>query len=258
MRSEARFGRRAVVLAGAGLLAAGARASLATPSRQTVRGDCMDEPGIEFMAEYLLGLPVVSPADLTPRADWLLYLSPDPQSPLTFLHPPGWQAATLWADQVGPDAEPAWGGQRSLAPALTSHRLVAADGSAVFEAVFGTLFGALLSPLELASIARASLLGAGMPTEPVCDYENRATPPLGWFEGLRAGQSGELTMTSHGWITQNPSAFVPSTIVGWYGMAGPREAYIPLLRGAWLPILQQLSGGGGSTPTPTPTPGWGG
>ena len=248
-----RCSRRAAIAAVPATQAAGRRAAAGTPhgEQPTYTGDCRDDPGMDLLGRFDLGEPVLPMPALLPPPDWRI--SSNPRTGLTFLYPPDWLAGTLWAESLDASGTPAWTATQPFIPALTSHRIMSADGSALFEAVIGTLPNLLLAPLEAAAIAELGILGAGE-TAAICAFESRDSLTPGWLRGVRAGGRGQITFASQGYALPNASALVPGTIVTWYAMAGPSGLFEALMRQVFLRILFQFMGGG-DEPTPTPE-GW--
>ena len=219
------------------------------PPGPIVTGDCRTEPGVTLIAEFDLGLPVMPIPDLLPPLDWARYFNP--QIGLTFLYPGTWSAQTLWAEQLSPQGAPLWTTQQPFVPALTTARIVSPDGDAAFEAAVGTLYGALLSPLQAATVAELGMAGEGSRLTPICDYENRNPLAPSWF---RAAYADDSVLVSEGYALPSPSAFTPNTVVTYYAMIGPRAEFEVLMREVYLRILFQFLPGGGEEPTPTPVP----
>jgi hypothetical protein len=250
-RVAGRLNRRSVVLAALALPLALHRNDVRGQFGQqpAVTGDCRIEPGVELLAEFNLGMPVVEIPDLLPPLDWVRY--DNPQIGLTFLYPNTWTAQTLWAEQFSPEGAPRWTGRQPLLPELTTNRIFSPDGTASFEAAVGTLHGALLSPLQAANVADLGVAAASSRLEPFCDYEDRKPLSPAWF---RASHIDGSVLVSEGFAIPNPSAMLPSTIVVYYAMTGPRETFESLVREVYLRILFQFMPSGGDQPTPTPEP----
>lgn len=215
-----------------------------------ITGDCRSEPGVELLAEWNLGYPVVSPIELVPPMDWVRFYHPT--LPVTFLYPPDWTPLALWTDSFTQTGAPIWSDQPIALPQLTSERIVSPDGDAAFELVSGTVAGMALTPAQAASIAEQGLLGDQAQPTPLCTFED-ANPLLpSWFHGLYVDGS---VMVSEGWPLPQSGLFGESTILNYYTMAGPQADFEGLMRTVFMPILAQLSGGGGeSNPTPTVSP----
>lgn len=215
-----------------------------------VGGDCRVEPGVELLAEWNLGYPVVSPVELTPPLDWVRFIHPT--LPVTFLYPPDWIPVALWADAFSSSGAPIWSDQPVGLPQLTSERIVSPAGDAAFELVSGTINGVRLTPGQAAFIAEQGLLGENAEVTPLCTFEDANPLFPSWFHGMR--YQGSVLVTE-GWPLPQSGLFGESTILNYYSMVGPQARFEELMRTVFMPILAQLSGGGGeSNPTPTVSP----
>lgn len=248
--------RRTAVAAIAGLWRS-ARCSAsagAEPGAQpTLTGDCLQSAGVDLLGRFDLGEAVVPLEALLTPMDWQFYSHP--QTGLTFRYPPDWIAATLQADRFTPAGAPIWTTNPSLAPALTTHRVMSADGSALFEAGIGTIHDAILAPLQAATMAELGIVGDGAALADICAFEDRNPLQPSWLRAAWAGNQGQVTIASQGYALANPGSLTPNTIVTWYAMAGPTGLFEPLMREVFLRILVQFLPGGGDQPTPTPE-GW--
>ena len=248
--ASGRLTRRSFALAALALPFALRRDAFGQLARQPVTtGHCRLEPGVELLAEFNLGMPVVEIPDLLPPLDWVRY--DNPQIGLTFLYPGSWMAQTLWAEQFSPAGAPRWTEQRPFIPELTTNRIFSPDGAASFEAAVGTLHGVLLSPPQAANVADLGVAADASRLAPLCDYEDPNPLSPAWF---RASRVDGNVLVSEGYAIPNPSALTPSTIVVYYAMTGPRDAFAALVREVYLRILFQFMPGLGGEPTPTPEP----
>jgi hypothetical protein len=211
-----------------------------------VSGDCSDEPGVQLLVEWRLGLPVMTLEELLPPRSWVRYVHPT--TPVTFLYPPKWQEQPLWADSFSQDGVPLWTDKPIAMPQLTSERLISPDGDALFEFAGGTIAAAVLAPGEAATVAEMGVVGEDARLRSICSYED-ANPLLpGWFHAARVEDS---VLVTYGWPIANATSLWPNTIVYYYSMFGPRDSFEDLMRTVYIPILFQLTGiGGGPTPTP--------
>ncbi|MGI9253899.1 MAG: hypothetical protein ACR2J8_09140, partial [Thermomicrobiales bacterium] len=249
-----RCSRRAAIAAtGATLLPRGPIRPGALAAQPTLTGDCTQDPGVDLLGRFDLGEPVLPIEALLTPMGWPLYANY--QTGLSFYYPPDWSASTIWAEGLSASGAPVWTASQPFVPALTSHRIVSPDGAAAFEAVIGTLYGSILSPLQAAGIAELGLAGEGTPLSEVCAFEDLNPLQPGWLRAVWAGANQQVTLVSQGYALASPSSFTPNTIVTWYAMAGPRGLFEALMREIYLRILFQFLPGGGDEPTPTPE-GW--
>jgi hypothetical protein len=245
--------RRTLIGAGALALAAATTASLGRSSAgdqavptPVISGDCADEPGVQLLVEWRLGLPVMTLEELLPPRSWVRYLHPT--MPVTFLYPPDWREQPLWADRFSREGVPLWTDQPMAMPQLTSERLISPDGDALFEFAGGTIVGAALAPGEAATIAELGVVGEEARLRSICSYEDANPLVPGWFHAARVE---DAVLVTYGWPIANATALWPNTVVYYYSMLGPRDRFDDLMRTVYIPILFQLTGiGGGPTPTP--------
>lgn len=213
-----------------------------------ITGDCHPEPGVQLLAEWNLGLPVLSPIELLPPLTWVRYLHPT--SPVSFLYPPDWIPIALWAESLSPTGMPVWLDQPVALPQLTAHRIVSPTGDAAFEFVSGTVTGMALSPAQAAWVAEQGIMGEQAELTPLCTFEYAHPLLPSWFHGMH---TGDRVLVTEGYPLPQTGLFGDSTILNYYSMAGPQANFETLMRTVYIPILAQLSGGGGeSEPTPTP------
>jgi hypothetical protein len=216
----------------------------------TVRGDCLVEPGIAMLAGFNLGQPVVPIPELLAPLNWQRYVNFD--TGLTFTYPPDWTGGTLWAERLSGSGVPLWTNQHPLAPALTTARILSPDGSASFEAAIGTIYGVLFTLSEAATMAELGLVGETARLSLICSYEDPNPIAPSWF---RAAYVDDSVLVTEGFAWANPSAFIPNTLVTYYGMLGRRSEFEALMREVFLRILFQfIIDGPDDESTPTPTP----
>lgn len=253
-RERSGLHRRAML---AGLLGVGAHlgrgAVLAEQVAPTpvVTGDCEEEPGIEMLFAWRQG-QVVYPSigDSMPQTDWEPAEHPGLLMP--YLIPPGWTSIAGWCDSISRDGRPNWTDTPMPVPWLQLHRVISPDGNAAFEYVIGNIQGQPLHPLQVAEIAKASIVGENQEFREIClidDSLNQLAPS--WFTADRWERSVLITA---GTALGLPDVFLPATTVTFQNIIAPRRDLEELMYDVFLRILFQFLGGGGSDETPTPTP----
>ena len=234
-------------------VALGARAyGMQSDTTAITDGDCTSEPSVQMLFDWRAGKPVYdSPADSGPQPDWIASNLPVPLLP--YLIPPDWRAVVGYCDSISTSGEPQWTDQPMQLPWLYLARVLNNDSTAAFETISGNIQGQPLTPEQVSSIAKASLVGGNADLDPVCTIDDSAnTLAPAYFAVDRSGENLLLTsVTSIGL----PDIYLPATTVSITSMFGPRKEMEDLMHDVYLRILFQFLGGGGDeTPTPTPTP----
>lgn len=210
---------------------------------------CLAEPGIALYVDLVQGRPVMTTEELSPGANWQLFVSP--VTATSFLYPPDWAGQELYAATFSATGAPQWTAQQESAAGMVSARVLLPHSTALWEFVAGSLQGIALTIEQAVGIAEQGVLGDGVTGNRLCLYTQPAIDGgIAWFTAVE--WNGSILLTN-GTLYTDASGFSPFSVLTYYGMGGPRDQLEHLMRTVFLPIKAQLSGGG-DEPTPTPTP----
>lgn len=243
--------RRAVLagLLGAAMGLTPRRRLLAQSGQRSDLAECLAEPGIGLYLDLFEGRAPLASEALAPKADWLLFASP--YSLVSFLFPPDWSGALLYASTFTTNAAPIWTNDVPQTGGLLSARVVSPDATAAWEYVAGSLQGVALSMEQAIAIAEGGLLGDGYSGSRLCLYT--APAANGGTSWLTAIESNGLLAMTNGSLVVDSSGVTPFSVLTYYGLVAPRASYEQTMRQVFLPIQWQLLRIGGSSPSPTPT-----
>ncbi len=239
----------------AGLLGA---AVAVTPGRQLLAqsgqpadlAGCLAEPGIALFLDVFQGRSNLTSQELLPGANWQLFTSP--YALVAFLFPPDWLGQVLFASTFSQNAAPLWTAQQQRASGIVSARVAAADATAVWEYVAGTLQGVALTIEQAVAMAEGGILGDGYAGNRLCVHtEPTLSGGVAW---LTAVERDGLLVLTNGTLFADASGFSPFSVITYYSFVGPRAGFEQLMRSVFIPIQWQLLQGG-SDPVPTATPG---
>lgn len=243
-------GALAVGAVGAAALVSAPRAEAQVSDLTLVQGDCSGEPGVQLYVGFSLGYPVVSLSELAVPANWVP--NPTARAGIAFRQPPDWWGGTLYAYEFSPRGMPNWTTQwQIMQPYLYSARAQAPGGVAGYEKVDGTGY-VLLGPLDVANIAEMGVVGEQARRQTLCTYLFTTGNGPGWMQTTLVDD--DTLLLTVGVATAYPNQTVPSTVVVWEAMWGPRDQFETLMRAVFFPIMAQFFVGRDFMYTPTPTP----
>lgn len=230
--------------AAAGIMPLDAMGAIQTTAKPVTDGDCTNEPSVQMLSDWGAGKPIyASIAESGPQIDWVPSGLPVPMLP--YLIPPDWRAVTGQCDAIDRDGVPQWTNQQLQVPWLTLARVLNKDSTAAFEYIVGNIQGQPLTPQQVTTIARASLLGPDPKLKAVCSVDSSADPlaPM-FFSADRYEDSLLLTSVT---ALGLPDVFLPATTVSITSIFGPRDEMEDLMHDVFLRILFQFLGGGSSS-----------
>ena len=129
-------------------------------------------------------------------------------------------------------------------PWLTLNRVISPEGDAAFEYAVGNIQGQPLHPLQVADIAKQSVLGEVPELSEICLIDATADPLApSWFT---ADYWEDSVLITAGTALGLPDFYLPATTVTFQKILAPRRDLEELMYDVFLRILFQFLGGGGS------------